>query len=207
MTQSDLNTRRQPTVPRNDEASLIASCRIQAGLTREQLGARLGVPEHLVDLWESPGYEGVDLPLLRRVAAATGCDLEIRFTRPKRNVVATATRTAAAALVLLAFTALPGCITETESSLRTPHAGAMSTQGVIIEGDLEAIWLDVQQTVTGMTNQPLLSRGVEKSFTTTVNGAHLDVLVERYNAERTIVHVNSTDAGIADYVRQRITLR
>lgn len=207
MTQTELTSRRHPTVPRNDDASLVASCRIQAGLTREQLGARIGVPEHLVDLWETPGYEGVDLPLLRRVAAATGCDLEIRFTRPKRSVVSTAARSVTAALLLFAFAALPGCITETESSLRTPSAGAMRTQGVIIEGDIEAIWMNVQQTVAGMTNQPLLSRGVAKSFTTTVNGEHLDVLVEPYNATRTIVHVNSTNAGIADYIRQRITLR
>ncbi|MFT7078260.1 MAG: transcriptional regulator with XRE-family HTH domain [Planctomycetota bacterium] len=208
MTQPDLTPRSHPTVPRNDDASLVATCRVQAGLTREQLSARLGVPEHLVSLWETPGYEGVDLPLLRRVAAATGCDLEIRFARPKpRGLAAIAARSTAAALALMMFAALPGCITETESSLRRPTAGAMRTQGVIITGDIDEIWTEVQRTVAGMTNQPLLSRGVARSFATQVNGEDLDVLVEAYDATRTIVHVNSTNPDIADFIRQRVTLR
>lgn len=207
MTQPDLNLRRPPTVPRNDDASLVASCRTQAGLSREQLGARLGVPEHLVALWETPGYEGVDLPLLRRVAAATGCEVEIRFARPKRNLTAVASKATTAALALLALALVPGCITETESSLRTPTAGAMRTQGVIVTGDIDAIWTDVQRTVASMTNQPLLSRGVTRSFSTEVNGAELEVIVEPYDATQTIVHINSSDAGVADYIRQRVTLR
>ncbi|MFT7170175.1 MAG: hypothetical protein ACI80K_003322, partial [Paracoccaceae bacterium] len=62
-------------------------------------------------------------------------------------------------------------------------------------------------TVAGMTNQPLLSRGVARSFATQVNGEDLDVLVEAYDATRTIVHVNSTNPDIADFIRQRVTLR
>ncbi|MFT6832679.1 MAG: hypothetical protein ACJAZN_002857, partial [Planctomycetota bacterium] len=44
-------------------------------------------------------------------------------------------------------------------------------------------------------------------FATQVNGEDLDVLVEAYDATRTIVHVNSTNPDIADFIRQRVTLR
>ncbi len=193
--------------PRQDDAALVAACRRQAGLSQAELADRLGVPEHLVALWESPGYEGIDLPLLRRIAVATGRDLEIRFTRPQRAKLTQMTRIASASVLLIAATLLPGCITETESSLRTPSRSAMRTEGVIVEGDIEEIWTEVHQTVAGMTREPLLSRGVEKSFVTQVNDEELRVLVERYDKKRTIVHVNTTNPGIADFIRKRVTLR
>jgi transcriptional regulator with XRE-family HTH domain len=196
----------QPT-PRTDDGSLVATCRNQAGLTREQLGARLDVPEHIVALWESPDYEGVDLPMLRRVAAATGRELEIRFTRSQRGLKPAIGRIIAAASLVACFATLPACITETTSAVRTPSKGAMSTQGVIVRGDIENIWNEVQTTVASMTSEPLYNRGVEKSFSTTVNGEDLSVLVEPYDSQRTIVHVNSTNADIARYIRERVTLR
>ena len=192
---------------RTDDGSLVATCRLQAGLTREQLAARLDVPEHIVALWEAPDYEGVDLPMLRRVAAATGRELEIRFTRSQRGLVQKAGRAVAAAALLVCFAALPGCITETTSSVRTPAKGAMRTQGVIVQGDIEEIWDEVQTTVASMTSETLFSRGVEKSFSTKVNGEDLSVLVEPYDASRTIVHVNSSNPDVAQYIRERVTLR
>ncbi len=196
----------QPT-PRTDDGALVAACRHQAGLTRAQLGARLDVPEHIIALWESPEYEGVDLPMLRRVAAATGRELEIRFTRNQRGLTPTIGRIVAAASLMFCFMTLPSCITETTSSVRTPASGAMRTQGVIVRGDINDIWTDVQTAVASMTSDPLLSRGVEKSFSTKVNGEDLSVLVEPYDSQRTIVHVNSTNADIAQYIRERVTLR
>lgn len=194
-------------VPRQENASLVGICRRQAGLSRTELGERLGVPEHLVALWESPDYEGVDLPMLRRVAAATGRELEIRFTRPQRAVLSSRARTVAAAVLLAAIAIFPGCITETESSLRMPSRKAMSTEGVIVTGDIDEIWTEVQRTVSGMTQEPLMARGVDKSFTTKVNGEELFILVEAYDARRTIVHVNTTNPGIASFIRKRVTLR
>ena len=193
--------------PRTDDGSLVATCRRQAGLTRAQLGERLDVPEHIVALWESPDYEGVDLTMLRRVAAATGRKLEIQFTRQQKGIVAKASRAAAAAAVLLCLAALPACITETTSAVRTPAKSAMRTQGVIVRGNIDDIWGEVQAAVASMTSEPLLSRGVAKSFSTKVNGEDLSVLVEPYDSQRTIVHVNSTNADIAQYIRERVTLR
>ena len=199
----------EPTQPkaRANDGSLVATCRLQAGLSREELAARLGVPEHLIALWESPDYEGVDLSMLRRVASATGRELEIRFTRSQRGLETKVARAAAAAALFGCLALLPGCITETVSSVRTPSKSAMRTQGVIVRGDIDNIWAVVQSTVANMTSEPLLNRGVEKSFSTKVNGEDLSILVEPYDTERTIVHVNSTSPDIAQYIRERITLR
>ena len=192
---------------RTDDGSLVATCRLQAGLTRAQLAARLDVPEHIIALWESPTYEGVDLPMLRRIASATGRELEIRFTRSQRGLAPSIGRIVAAASLLFSLAILPACITETTSSVRTPSKGAMRTQGVIVTGDIDEIWNEVQTTVASMTSDALLSRGVQKSFSAKVNGEDLSVLVEPYDAQRTIVHVNSANADVAQYIRERITLR
>ena len=63
---------------------IVRKCRESAGLSRDELAQRLGVPEQIVELWEDPTYEGVDLPILRRVARAAGGELEILF-RPLQD--------------------------------------------------------------------------------------------------------------------------
>ncbi|MEM8713902.1 MAG: hypothetical protein AAGG01_23405 [Planctomycetota bacterium] len=182
------------------------------------------MPEHLIELWESPGYEGIDLPLIRRVAAACDRRVEIRFTRaftqeiPSQagpltkepsKVAAAAQRSVGAATVLLAagLMLLTGCITETESSIRRPGTEAMRTEGVIVTGPIDGIWTDVKAVVASMTREPLVSRGVDRSFQTTVGSDEVSVLVEAYDSTRTIVHVNSTNPKIADRIRRQVTLR
>ena len=64
---------------------LIAAQRRAARMTRTELAARVGVPTHMVTLWEDSHYEGVDLSLLQRVARATGSELEIRFVGSVRS--------------------------------------------------------------------------------------------------------------------------
>lgn len=65
-------------------AGLLASCRRQERLSRAELAERMGVLEQTVALWEDPGYEGVDLTVMQRVAKATGRTLEVRFALPAR---------------------------------------------------------------------------------------------------------------------------
>ncbi len=64
---------------RNPYAPLIASCRRSAGLTRLEMGERVGVPHTTIALWEDPTYEGMDLPVLERVARAADRRLQVHF--------------------------------------------------------------------------------------------------------------------------------
>jgi len=73
-----------PRTVSNPYAELLASVRHSARLTRAELSARVGAPEHTVALWEDPAFEGVDLSILGRVARATGREVDVRF-RPVRR--------------------------------------------------------------------------------------------------------------------------
>lgn len=77
-----------PLSPREGPAgqglgALIRRARLQSGLSKRELAERLTVPMHTLALWEDPAYEGIDLPILRRVARATGGSLELRLTAPR----------------------------------------------------------------------------------------------------------------------------
>ncbi|MEL6905488.1 MAG: hypothetical protein AAFP22_08790, partial [Planctomycetota bacterium] len=101
---------------------------------------------------------------------------------------------------------LPACITETLDAQGRPieassRGGRMRTRGVIVREPLQATWLRVRSIVESMTNQPLRSNGVPKSLVTDIAGAETSVLVERFDAERTIVHVRSADASVEERIR------
>lgn len=73
---------RQPTPSSHHQrraSDVIRTCRESTGLDRAVFAAEVGVPEHILALWEDPTYEGVDLAILRRVARAAGGELELRF--------------------------------------------------------------------------------------------------------------------------------
>lgn len=65
-------------------SDFVRNCREASGLDAAGLAERLGVPEHIVALWEDPTYEGVDLAIMRRVARAAGGELEFHF-RPGQS--------------------------------------------------------------------------------------------------------------------------
>ncbi|MEL6714779.1 MAG: hypothetical protein AAFP86_13435 [Planctomycetota bacterium] len=115
-------------------------------------------------------------------------------------------RTALAGAALAALF-LPACITETLDAQGRPieassrAGGRMRTRGVIVREPLQATWARVRSIVESMTNEPLRSNGVPKSLVTEVAGAETSVLVERFDAERTIVHVRSADASVEERIR------
>lgn len=102
----------------------------------------------------------------------------------------------------LAATLNTGCITETVSS--THQAQGMRTEGVILTGDIDAIWARTRQVISSMTGAPLESRGLDRSLRTTVNGVEVTAFVEPYDATRTVIHVTSDDADLADRIRMRV---
>ncbi|MGD2017619.1 MAG: helix-turn-helix transcriptional regulator [Planctomycetota bacterium] len=70
---------RQDPQPRPQYPSLIARCRRAAGLSRAELAERTSVTVAMIELWESPTYQGIDLSILQRIAAATGTELVLDF--------------------------------------------------------------------------------------------------------------------------------
>ena len=55
-----------------------------------------------------------------------------------------------------------------------------------------------------MATAPITTRGIERSLRTEVGGKEVTAFVEKYDAHRTIVHVQSEDPALADRIRLRI---
>lgn len=69
-------------------ASLIYDLRTKAGLSQRALGKKIGTTASAICRLEDADYEGHSLAMLRRIAAALGKRVEIRFvsiTKPKRS--------------------------------------------------------------------------------------------------------------------------
>jgi ribosome-binding protein aMBF1 (putative translation factor) len=67
-------------------ASMIYDLRTKAGLSQRALARKVGTAASVICRLEDADYEGHSLAMLRRIAAALGKRLEIRFvsvTRPK----------------------------------------------------------------------------------------------------------------------------
>jgi len=64
-------------------AELIYQVRTKAGLTQRELAERVGTTASVICRLEDADYEGHSLPMLRRIATALGCRLELRFV-PER---------------------------------------------------------------------------------------------------------------------------
>jgi DNA-binding XRE family transcriptional regulator len=65
-------------------SEMLFELRTRAGLTQQQLARRVGTSHSVISRIEDGGYQGHSLALLRRVAAALGKRLEIRFVDEKR---------------------------------------------------------------------------------------------------------------------------
>lgn len=64
-----------------DVSLRISALREQAGLSQKQLADALRTSQQQISRLESPGYEGHSLAMLRRVAAALGARVTVRFDR------------------------------------------------------------------------------------------------------------------------------
>jgi ribosome-binding protein aMBF1 (putative translation factor) len=60
-------------------ASEIYILREQAGLTQKQLAKRIGTTQSVISRLEDADYRGHSLEMLRRIAAALNCRIEIRI--------------------------------------------------------------------------------------------------------------------------------
>ena len=68
-------------------ASMIYDLRTKAGLSQRALAKKIGTTASVICRLEDADYEGHSLAMLRRIAAALGKRVEIRFvsvTKPKR---------------------------------------------------------------------------------------------------------------------------
>ncbi len=71
----------------SEVASMIYGLRTRAGLSQRALAKKVGTTASVICRLEDADYEGHSLAMLRRIAAALGKRVEIRFvpaTRPKR---------------------------------------------------------------------------------------------------------------------------
>ena len=68
-----------------DIACKIYDLRIQAGLTQRELAKRIGTSAASICRLENADYEGHSLSMLRRIAAALGKRVEIRFLPARRK--------------------------------------------------------------------------------------------------------------------------
>jgi len=69
-------------------ACMIYSLRAKAGLSQRALGRKIGTTGSVISRLEDADYEGHSLAMLRRIAAALGKRVEIRFVdATNRNVL------------------------------------------------------------------------------------------------------------------------
>jgi ribosome-binding protein aMBF1 (putative translation factor) len=69
-------------------ASMICDLRAKSGLSQRTLAKKVGTTASVICRLEDADYEGHSLAMLRRIAAALGKRVEIRFvsvTKPKRS--------------------------------------------------------------------------------------------------------------------------
>lgn len=60
-------------------AQLIYDARTEAGITQKQLAETIGTTQSVISQLEDADYEGHSLSMLRKVAAALGRKVELRF--------------------------------------------------------------------------------------------------------------------------------
>jgi ribosome-binding protein aMBF1 (putative translation factor) len=77
------NKRREAAIraelARRDIALQIYELRTQAGLTQRQLARRIGTTASVICRLEDADYPGHSLAMLRRIAAALGQEVQVRF--------------------------------------------------------------------------------------------------------------------------------
>lgn len=64
-------------------AEMIHQVRTSAGLTQRQLAKRVGTTASVISRLEDAEYEGHSMTMLRRIAAALGLRVEVRFVSNK----------------------------------------------------------------------------------------------------------------------------
>ncbi len=65
-------------------ARKLLALRTGAGMTQSELARQVGTSASVISRLENAGYEGHSLTMLRRVAAALGKDLELKFVPATR---------------------------------------------------------------------------------------------------------------------------
>ncbi|HEY3267121.1 MAG TPA: helix-turn-helix transcriptional regulator [Armatimonadota bacterium] len=65
-----------------DVAQMVYDIRKEAGLTQRALAKKVGTTASVISRLEDADYTGHSLNMLQRIAAAVGCQIEVRFKRP-----------------------------------------------------------------------------------------------------------------------------
>lgn len=103
----------------------------------------------------------------------------------------------AALLALLALPLTSGCITETVGKTgASATSDRFQTRGVIVREPIDSVWGRMDAAFRSMATGAPRSNGVERSLRGEIRGAETTLLVEPYDAQRTIVHVNSDDERV-----------
>lgn len=64
-------------------AQLLREVRTHVGLTQRQLAKLVGTTQPAIARLENAKYRGHSFGMLQRIAAALGCDLDVRFVGPR----------------------------------------------------------------------------------------------------------------------------
>lgn len=146
----------------------------------------------------SPKQETSDSAEKRRSVDPGGIGPPSATLGGMRTALALAVYAAAAPL-------LSSCITESVDAQGRPinasAPGRMRTRGVIVREPITETWFRVRGVLEGMTNEPLRPNGVPRSVRTTIMGAETTVLVEPFDAQRTIIHIRSEDSAVEERIR------
>ncbi len=109
---------------------------------------------------------------------------------------------ALAAASILAVAATSSCVTASGDGSTFKRSAQSS--GMAIEADAESTWQRVRGIVQGMTSDPLMNNGGNRSFRTTIDGSETTVRVESRGSQSSAVHVTSKNPTIVQRIESAL---
>lgn len=73
-----------------------------------------------------------------------------------------------------------------------------------VAADAETTWQRVRGIVQGMTGDPLMSNGGDRSFKTTIDGSETTVRVESTGSQASKVHVTSKNPTVVQRIQSAL---
>jgi len=85
---ADANALHEEFTEKAEVAEILYAARKSADLTQKQLAEAVGTTQQVISQLEDADYEGHSLSMLRRIAAALNCHIEIRLVANTPKMVA-----------------------------------------------------------------------------------------------------------------------
>lgn len=102
---------------------------------------------------------------------------------------------------LLTVGSTVSCVTDSGGSVRRRGS---NVSGMAVEADADTTWQRVRGIAQGMTNDPLINNGADRSFRTTIDGSETTVRVESTGSQASEVFVSSKNPTVVQKIQSAL---